>query len=95
MEQAAPMWKRMEDKLDKVLENLQEKASKGSVAEAHEEIDKLQLALGTKADRTEVEAVRGELKQVRDKVLIWTGGGAVLVVLVAWYGPKLFALLAK
>lgn len=104
LEQVLPSLKRMEDKLDTALETIKEKGSRQSVAEAHAEIDKLQLAMEKKADRaevetkaekTEVDAVRSELKRLGDRILIWTGAGAVLMVLATWYGQKLLALLAK
>lgn len=88
LEQVLPAMQRMEDKLDKVLEGMEEKGSKSSVNSAHGRIDKVELALAEKADKK-------DLQQVRDKILLWTGGGVVIFALLSWFGPKLIALASK
>lgn len=90
-----PGIERMEAKLDGALEAMQEKGSRQSVAEAHAEIDKIQLNLEKKADKTEVETVRGEVSQVQRTLARWAGIGAAVAVLLGWYGQKLIALLTK
>lgn len=80
-----PMLQKMDGKLDNIMA---EKASKESVKEAHEAIDELRKALDTKADKAEFD-------KVKEKVLIYTGGIGVIVVLASWLGPKLLTLLAK
>lgn len=93
-ERTLPTLERVEKKLDKALDLIGEKASRGSVAEAHGEIDKIQLALKEKADKADVKAVDTKLDELRSRMLIWTGAGLVIMVLVSWYGQKLLTVLA-
>lgn len=90
---------RMETKLDEALEEIKEKASRPAVAEAHEQIDAIQIALKEKADKEAVEValkdVRADVKQVRERMLVWTGGLAALFVLGNWVVPKLVGLLMQ
>lgn len=88
LEQVLPAIERMEVKLDKALEAMSEKGSADSVRQAHDRIDAMQVVMANKADKT-------DLQQVRDKVILWTGAGAVVMVLVMWFGPKLITILAK
>lgn len=88
LEQVLPAMQRMEDKIDKVLEGMEEKGSKTSVKEAHDRIDALQVAMQGKADKS-------DLQQVREKLILWTGGGIVIFALLSWFGPKLIALASK
>jgi CHASE3 domain sensor protein len=83
-----PGMERMEAKLDGALESVQEKGSRQSVADAHQEIDKIQLALEKKADKTEVEQVQRILAR-------WAGIGVAVAILLGWYGQKLLGLLVK
>lgn len=80
-----PMLQKMDAKLDDIMN---EKASKESVDKAFARIGQVEAALQTKADRS-------ELREVRDKVLMWTGVGAVLAVLVGWFGKELLSMLAR
>lgn len=95
IDQTLPMLKKMDEKLDRALELIGEKASRGSVAEAHGEIDRIQLALKEKADKKDVDAVKTEVRQIRDTILKWSGAIMVLAVLASWFGQKLLAMLAK
>jgi hypothetical protein len=78
---------------------MKEKGSRQSVAEAHEQIDQLQLALEKKADRTELETVKAtfgtELSQVKLTLAKWAGIGLAVAMLLNWFGKELFGLLAK
>lgn len=78
-----PMLQAMDKKLDDIMN---EKASKESVREAHERLAKVEVALQGKADKS-------ELKEVRDKVLLWTGGLIVIGWLAARLGDRLFTVL--
>lgn len=83
LEQLLPTVIRMEEKLDIALA----KASQESVDKAHERIDDLTEAIGSKADSRDV-------REMRDRVLVWTGGFAVIAVLIGWIGPKLIGMVA-
>lgn len=80
-----PMLRQMDEKLDRIMD---EKASKASVDKAFEKLAKIEVALQGKADKAEV-------REVRDRVLTWTGVFAVLAVLVSWFGKELLAMLAR
>lgn len=88
----APQLDRMEKKIDKALDLIGDKASKDSVAGAHDEIENIKLQLEKKADRT-------EFYNLRLTIAMWAGGGivasAVLSTLVSMYGAKLLTILAQ
>lgn len=86
LDRLIPTIERMEAKLDEALELARAKASKESVQEAHDRIDKVEVALVGKADKAEV-------KEVRDKILLWTGGLIVIGWLATKFGDRLFTVL--
>lgn len=78
-----PMLQRMDEKLDQIMN---EKASKESVREAHERLARVEVALQGKADKTEV-------REIRDKMLLWTGALIVIGWMVTKFGDRLFTVL--
>lgn len=79
---------RMDRMCAKIDDFLTKAATQEAVREVRAEVEKVKREMQEKADKNEV-------RQIRERMLMWMGGGAVLLVLATWYGPKLLGLVAK